>query len=121
MNTNQRHMQVFHFAVPTARRVVLVGDFTGWRQPGIPTEREPGGIWTASVALAPGTYRYCFIADGERRGARSVGRSRPIRSPGRKCFARLHKTARRRIGDASRAKVRASDRSETGCWPSAGR
>ena len=35
------------------------------RQQGIPMQRDPNGIWTASVALAPGTHRYRFIVDGE--------------------------------------------------------
>jgi hypothetical protein len=28
-------------------------------------EKGSGGVWTAAVKLAPGTYNYLFIVDGE--------------------------------------------------------
>ncbi|MCX6925614.1 MAG: glycogen-binding domain-containing protein, partial [Verrucomicrobia bacterium] len=65
MNRNKHSKQVFQFVAPAAKSVVLVGDFTNWRQQGILMHRDSNGIWTASVALAPGTHRYRFIADGE--------------------------------------------------------
>jgi 1,4-alpha-glucan branching enzyme len=48
-----------------AKRVMVVGDFTDWQQHGIPMQKNSGGIWTASVALTPGTHRYRYIVDGE--------------------------------------------------------
>ena len=65
MNTNKHRKQVFQFVAPAAKSVVLVGDFTHWSQRGVPMQRDSNGIWTASVALAPGTHRYRFIVDGE--------------------------------------------------------
>ena len=65
MKANRQKKQVFQFAAPTAKSVVLVGDFTHWHQRGIPMQKDSEGIWTASVALPPGTHRYRFIADGE--------------------------------------------------------
>jgi 1,4-alpha-glucan branching enzyme len=65
MTTNKDSKQGFQSVAPAARSVVLVGDFTSWRQHGIPMQRDSNGIWTASVALAPGAHRYRFIADGE--------------------------------------------------------
>jgi 1,4-alpha-glucan branching enzyme len=56
---------LFQYVAPAAQSVVLVGDFTGWRQRGIPLEKEANGTWTANVALAPGPHRYRFIVDGE--------------------------------------------------------
>lgn len=65
MTTNKQTKQVFQFVAPTAKSVVLVGDFTRWTQQSIPMQRDPNGIWTASVPLSPGPHRYRFIADGE--------------------------------------------------------
>jgi 1,4-alpha-glucan branching enzyme len=65
MNKNKQSKQVFQFVAPAAKSVELVGDFTHWHQQSIPLQRDPKGIWTASVALAPGTHRYRFIVDGE--------------------------------------------------------
>ena len=64
VNMNKHNKQVFQFVAPTAKSVELVGDFTHWRQQPIPLQRDPTGIWTASVALAPGTHRYRFLVDG---------------------------------------------------------
>jgi 1,4-alpha-glucan branching enzyme len=66
MNTNKQSKEAFHFVAPeSARKVVLVGDFTQWQQNGIPMHRDDNGVWTASVALSPGTHRYRFIVDGQ--------------------------------------------------------
>jgi 1,4-alpha-glucan branching enzyme len=65
MNTIKHSKQVFQFVAPTAKSVVLVGDFTHWHQQGIRMQRDPKGVWTASVDLTPGTHRYRFIVDGE--------------------------------------------------------
>jgi 1,4-alpha-glucan branching enzyme len=62
---NKHSKQVFQLVAPAAKRVELVGDFTQWRQQPVPLQRDPRGIWTTSVALAPGTHRYRFIVDGE--------------------------------------------------------
>jgi 1,4-alpha-glucan branching enzyme len=65
MSKHKHSKQVFQFVAPTAKSVVLVGDFTRWTQHGIPMQRNPNGIWTASVPLSLGPHRYRFIADGE--------------------------------------------------------
>jgi 1,4-alpha-glucan branching enzyme len=49
---------------PSARHVHLVGDFNGWELEG--NEMQPlGRIWTSTVKLRPGSYRYRFVVDGE--------------------------------------------------------
>ena len=49
---------------PAARRVHLVGDFNGWELDG--SEMQPfGRIWTSTVKLQPGSYRYRFVVDGQ--------------------------------------------------------
>jgi 1,4-alpha-glucan branching enzyme len=65
MSTNKRSKETFRLLKPDAKSVVLAGDFTDWTQHGIPMQKDLNGIWTASVALAPGTHRYRFLVDGE--------------------------------------------------------
>lgn len=65
MTTNKHIKQTFQFAAPAAKSVLLVGDFTEWHERGIPMHMDRNGIWTATVALLPGTHRYRYIVDGE--------------------------------------------------------
>ena len=54
----------FAIASPHAARVVLVGDFNGWRAGATALARGPrGDEWTATVAVAPGTHRYAFVVN----------------------------------------------------------
>ena len=62
---NRQIKQTFQLTAPSAKSVVLVGDFTHWHQGGIPMQVDRRGVWTATVALAPGAHRYRFIVDGE--------------------------------------------------------
>lgn len=57
--------QSFAFTAPGAMSVQLVGDFTHWLQNPIHLRRGLKGIWRARVDLAPGTYHYKFIVDGQ--------------------------------------------------------
>lgn len=44
---------------------MLVGDFTHWQESPIALKKDTSGIWSTSVSLAPGTYHYRFLVDGE--------------------------------------------------------
>ncbi|MGB9601326.1 MAG: isoamylase early set domain-containing protein [Limisphaerales bacterium] len=57
--------QVFSYTAPGALSVLLAGDFTHWQSNPIPMKKQPDGTWRATVKLAPGTYHYRFIVDGE--------------------------------------------------------
>ena len=57
--------QVFKITEPGATNVLLVGDFTNWEKKAITMEKDPAGVWTATVKLAPGTHNYLFIVDGQ--------------------------------------------------------
>lgn len=57
--------QQFSFRAPGALSVLLVGDFTHWQENPIPLKKQPDGVWRTTVPLAPGTYHYRFIVDGE--------------------------------------------------------
>lgn len=57
--------QVFSIDAPGALRVQLAGNFTRWEMYAISMSRGQDGIWRCKVDLAPGTYHYRFIVDGE--------------------------------------------------------
>ena len=56
----------FEYFDPGARTVAVAGDFNQWSPSARPLRRDSGGRWTGSVKLAPGTYHYRFVVDGER-------------------------------------------------------
>ncbi len=57
--------QVFSFKAPDALSVLLVGDFTEWQRKAVPLQKQPGGLWKATVSLPVGTYHYRFLVDGQ--------------------------------------------------------
>jgi len=55
----------FVIVAPTAESVSLVGDFNDWRASETPLRRvEDNGVWSVSVPLSAGRYRYAFLVDG---------------------------------------------------------
>jgi hypothetical protein len=58
----------FVVRAPRATRVSLVGDFNDWDAARTPMQRlgTESAVWTTAVPLAPGRYRYAFLADGSR-------------------------------------------------------
>lgn len=57
----------FLLVAPRAASVALVGDFNDWTTSTTPLQpTATGGVWTVTVPLAPGRYRYAFVVDGKR-------------------------------------------------------
>jgi 1,4-alpha-glucan branching enzyme len=55
----------FEFTHPTATTVCIAGTFNQW-QPEAKTLHSTGvGHWWKETALAPGTYEYCLVVDGQ--------------------------------------------------------
>lgn len=54
----------FTYAAPGASKVSLAGEFNGWSDAANPLKND-GGTWTLVLDLAPGTYQYKFVADGQ--------------------------------------------------------
>lgn len=55
----------FVLVAPRASAVALVGDFNDWSTSATPMRTAAGdGLWTVTVPLAPGRYRYGFLLDG---------------------------------------------------------
>ncbi len=57
---------VFEYFDPSAQVVAVVGDFNQWSPEGKLMKRDAGGLWKVKVSLAPGTYQYKFVVNGER-------------------------------------------------------
>ena len=60
-----KSVQEFFFTAPDANSVQLVGDFTHWQTKPINLVKQANGSWKTSVPLAPGTYHYRFLVDGQ--------------------------------------------------------
>ena len=56
----------FALRAPADSAVVLVGDFNDWNPVATPLHRASDGVWSVTVPLRPGRYRYTFIVDGTR-------------------------------------------------------
>ncbi len=54
----------FVLQAPGAASVMVVGDFNDWDVSATPLERGGRGLWSVTVPLAPGRYRYSFLVDG---------------------------------------------------------
>jgi 1,4-alpha-glucan branching enzyme len=57
----------FRVEAPRAKTVMLAGDFTDWgTKPRLMRRATPRSqVFIAQVTLAPGTYQYKFIVDGD--------------------------------------------------------
>ena len=55
----------FEFTHPTARAVCIVGTFNDWQPEAKPMHPSGNGHWLKETALAPGTYEYCLVVDGQ--------------------------------------------------------
>ena len=55
----------FQLDAPQATQVSVTGDFKSWDTKGIKMRKNKEGVWNIGLELAPGTYEYKFIVDGE--------------------------------------------------------
>jgi 1,4-alpha-glucan branching enzyme len=55
---------LFQFFRPSARHIVIAGDFNGWQQ-SFQMTRGRDGWWRSQIELAPGVYRFRYLADGQ--------------------------------------------------------
>jgi 1,4-alpha-glucan branching enzyme len=55
----------FCFYRHEAREVFLCGDFNGWDRRALPMARMDGAWWKCRLRLAPGSYQFKYLADGE--------------------------------------------------------
>ncbi len=50
---------------PTAREVLVTGEFTEWNKEGVRLAKRPNGEWSGILELAPGEYQYRLLVDGQ--------------------------------------------------------
>jgi 1,4-alpha-glucan branching enzyme len=55
----------FSYDAPDAKTVLLAGDFTGWETAPVSMQKEKSGVWKKTLSLAPGTYQYRLLVDGQ--------------------------------------------------------
>jgi 1,4-alpha-glucan branching enzyme len=55
----------FEFTHPTAHTVCVAGTFNHWLPESKTLHPSGGGHWYKESALAPGSYEYCLIVDGQ--------------------------------------------------------
>ena len=55
----------FRFYRPDASYVSVAGDFNGWTPHAMAMERDNDGWWNYELRLAPGTYQFRYVADGQ--------------------------------------------------------
>jgi len=53
------------FNHPTAEAVAIAGSFNNWRPEATQMVALGDGRWLKELVLAPGTYEYLFVADGQ--------------------------------------------------------
>jgi hypothetical protein len=56
---------LFRIEAPQAAAVSVIGSFNGWNTNATPLSKGADGWWEARVELAPGTYEYAYIIDGQ--------------------------------------------------------
>jgi 1,4-alpha-glucan branching enzyme len=55
----------FEFTHPTAHTVCIAGSFNDWDPASKPMQSSGAGNWWKKTSLAPGTYEYCLVVDGQ--------------------------------------------------------
>lgn len=55
----------FQFEAPRAKAVSLAGSFNDWSTSTRPLKQDGKGVWRTWMMMAPGSYEYRFLVDGE--------------------------------------------------------
>jgi len=55
----------FEFTHPTATTVCIAGTFNQWKPEAKALHSSGAGNWWKETQLAPGTYEYCLVVDGQ--------------------------------------------------------
>ena len=55
----------FSYIAPEAQTVLVAGYFTGWDQAPVSLKKDKRGLWKKTLTLAPGTYQYRLLVDGQ--------------------------------------------------------
>jgi 1,4-alpha-glucan branching enzyme len=70
---------LFKYYAPSAHRVTLAGEFNNWEsgysEKAINLVKDSEGVWSVTVPIAPGRYKYKFVVDGTKWEADPNGES----------------------------------------------
>jgi len=61
----ENQTRIFRCHAPSAREVLLVGDFNGWDSTANRLRPEREGWWRAEVRLPAGSHQYAYLVDGK--------------------------------------------------------
>jgi 1,4-alpha-glucan branching enzyme len=75
----------FSYHAPSAKIVLIAGDFTGWNQAPVSLKKDKGGTWKTTVSLPPGRYEYRLLVDGEWRDDPECPNRQPNQFGGQNC------------------------------------
>jgi 1,4-alpha-glucan branching enzyme len=84
-DSNQRKV-IFSLPAPDAKNVSLVGCFTEWDKAPIVLKKQKNGLWKTTMSLAPGTYEYRFLVDGQWQDDPACNTLRPNSFGGHNCI-----------------------------------
>lgn len=62
---NNTMTQSFQYYAPSARKIVLAGDFNDWSTDLMAMRKQTNGMWRIDLYLPNGIYEYKFIVDGD--------------------------------------------------------
>ena len=65
MDEKNKLKVVILLRAPEAKEVFLLGDFNNWDPQTAPMRKDGHGLWKMSMLLAPGTYEYKLLVDGQ--------------------------------------------------------
>ena len=82
---------------PDAGSVFLAGTFNAWDPSACPMKRTAGGMWRATLQLAPGVYEYKFQVDGEWACKPGIDELDPSLLSSSECVPNIHGTTNRRV------------------------
>ena len=82
---NAKQKVTFSYTEPSARAVLLAGDFTGWNQARLSLKKDKHGVWKKTVTLATGRYEYRLLVDGEWRDDPRCPNRQPNQFGGQNC------------------------------------
>ena len=63
-NSSKRSV-TFELPGVQAETVSVVGDFNNWEPANGAMKRRKDGVWTKAIRLAPGTYRFRYVVEGD--------------------------------------------------------
>lgn len=82
---------------PDALTVFLAGTFNAWAPNACPMKRAAEELWHVTLQLAPGTYEYKFLVDGEWVCEPGVDEPDPTLLSETDCVPNVYGTANRRL------------------------